>query len=265
MTTLPSGTASWGQCTRLTSLPCCPALLPCLQKPQPCAVETISAILRPLDFTDTISTLSIQHSENNIMNAPQPTIRPPRLPGSCDSCQYCQRCDIKPGTPRNILRFCSHGMGSNFVELHNSAASGHDCPATGPLRRSANPGQRPGVVPFDQYGQTPSSPPRRDRDDAQRGGFEYTDAYAADYSTAHWGQNYGHIPRSEGRTVYAGLTSIGHSDVHAGNNYEIIQSSRVMGPQYGTQQVTGQPATDLSEHGPLEGKPFRSNNPYYRR
>lgn len=190
------------------------------------------------------------------MNAPQPSYRPPTLPPTCDSCQYCPNCDPKPENPRHIFRFCvDHGLGRKFVELRDCAASGHECPPTAPLRRSAGSGQRSSNPRTAQIGQMPSPQPQHPQgyntDPAYiygnnpagqypepryrghshrpqvdqypqvngRAGFLFERMTAGDKAKAHWGLNYDGEPRFEGMQIYRDVNVGGESDTHSGNNY----------------------------------------------
>lgn len=159
------------------------------------------------------------------MNAPQPSNRPLELPPNCNSCQYCPNCDTKTGASRHILRFCQHGLGSTFVELRDSATSGHDCPATAPLRRGARPGQQPGNPPTTQTDQVPISQPQHPSANATRAGFRYSNNLATENTHIQYGQNYAGVPLVEGPTVFESNVARGHARVLAGNNYELSNAA----------------------------------------
>lgn len=193
------------------------------------------------------------------MNDSHPQSHPLEFPPNCDRCQYCQDCDPKFGDPRHIHRFCDHGQISNFVELRDVRASGHDCPATGPLRRNANSGLQPGLPTGRWVAPSARNPlARSDRppqDNARRKGTTFKKAYAGGNSTAHWGHVHRNEPEDEGPTVYEDLRSYGNANVHAGHIYGYADP-RVAMPQPGERsQVYHGHAVQRESHLPATNSP----------
>jgi hypothetical protein len=96
---------------------------------------------------------------SDTMNAPQPSDRPLPLTPTCDSCRYCLYCDSKPGAPQHIVRFCEHGLESNFVHSRDCTNFERGCPATAPMRKRARLQQQLGNPPTAQSGQVRFSQP----------------------------------------------------------------------------------------------------------
>lgn len=185
--------------------------------PQPRAITAVLLSFPSHSYCQFLSYRILSRTQT--MDVPQPSNRPLELPPNCNSCQYCESCDPKNGDPRRILRFCQHGLGRTFVELRDSVSSGHDCPATAPLRRATRTGQQPGNPRTTQSGQIPIPQPQQPSAEAIRAGFIYRNNLATDNTRIHYGQKYAEVPLVEGPTVYEGMIAEKDSEVHAGNVY----------------------------------------------
>jgi hypothetical protein len=194
------------------------------------------------------------------MSHPRTSIQVTDLPGDCDSCQHCEKCDPKPEYASNKLRFCGHGFGSKFIEQSNITASGHRCPpkassasspntkqkssfprssqrGPSPLNRSQqhdkyqSAEQRSSVPQSAQPGQAPSiSSQQYSSLQSARDEVLFEDITSKGKTKGQYGDNYKTVPAVEGKRVYRKITSEGDSRVHYGNNY-----GRAVSP------ATGQP------------------------
>jgi hypothetical protein len=157
------------------------------------------------------------------MSAPQNSAPTRQLPPLCESCQYCPNCDPNPGQPTQRLRFCNHGLGRIAI----NASSHQDCPATAPLRRSANsvpqssiPRDTPTtIVPPSQSNQR-----QRRQDETAHRGTHFIDVWTKGDARAHLGNNYRfkEVPQYmpvEGPVRFEHLTTSGNARLHAGGNY----------------------------------------------
>lgn len=174
------------------------------------------------------------------------------LPPTCGTCQYCDNCDTKTGYSRNILRFCEHGEGRAYIELRDVTASGHDCPATAPLRRNASSRQQASSPNAPQSGQVPMN--YVPEHEAQQARQEYLlDGYRAlGNARAHVGDNYTGVPLVEGRRTHRNIVVDGSSRSHIGNNYNDYQERRTPS----NQATNGQNRSNPPQEDRLEGDDF---------
>jgi hypothetical protein len=161
------------------------------------------------------------------MSTPQHSTRALQLPPLCDSCQYCPNCDPNRGQPTQRLRFCEHGLGRIAI----NASSHQDCPATAPLRRSANSVPQSSIprdTPAARVPPSQSTQRQHRQDETARRGTEYINLLTTDEARAQYGNNYNNygvlpqragVPLVEGPVRFEGLVTSGKARVHGGNNY----------------------------------------------
>jgi hypothetical protein len=159
------------------------------------------------------------------MSTPQHSTRALQLPPLCDSCQYCPNCDPNRGQPTQRLRFCEHGLGRIAI----NASSHQDCPATAPLRRSANSVPQSHVPPATPTTTVPpfqSNQRQRRQDETARRGTEFINLLTTDEARAQYGNTYHYKEEPqrwpvEGPVRYEGLVTSGNARVQGGNSYTV--------------------------------------------
>lgn len=212
------------------------------------AVPRLPSRIALLSISQDAKSISSPRLENKIMAANQRT--PLTLPSTCDTCQYCDNCDSHLGLPRTRLRFCDHAKGRAYVELKDVMASGHDCPATAPLRRGTNSRQQASNSQTPQSGHVPvghapeHDASRRARQEVEVDGYE-----AFDDSRTHVGDNYTFEPRVEGKRLYRNLKAGGTSRSHIGNNYSQQRTT-------GVQATDGGRSNDRTSENRMDGENF---------